>query len=176
MWLQIHVNLFALDRRNGFRRSHMGSLGPWREVVACGPGHFSWRAWVMVWGLLRFFFFESKMCRIKGNGKEAFFCWMACNVGAARAVGATVSVFFHKPLDTAVDSFAFEGWLHGDKNIERVWTYLMPTCNSRNSEFWADFDSRAWDFWKLDYSSGQAAKSFASPGKDTHIYEMPTLS
>lgn len=51
-----------------------------------------------------FFFFDSKLCRIKGNGKEAFFCWMACNVGAARAVGAIVSVFFHKPLDAAADS------------------------------------------------------------------------
>lgn len=36
--------------------------------------------------------------------------------------------------------------------------------------------SGTWGFWKLCYSSGQAAKSFASSGKGTEIYKVPTLS
>ena len=32
-----------------------------------------------------------------------------------------------------------------------------------------------WAFWKLGYSSGQAARTLAYPKKGTDIYEEPTL-
>ena len=100
MWLQRHVNMFALDWRKGFQRNHMRSLGRWREDLWSRP--FLLKRLSFGLRASSLFFVEGKICRISGNGQEAFFCWMSYDVGAAGALGATVSEFFHKPSATGI--------------------------------------------------------------------------